>query len=249
MRYELYYWPQIQGRGEFVRLALEEAGAEYVDVARLPEKRGGGMRALLRLLADPKRARPAFAPPFLVAGRRVFGQTANILLFLGPRLGLAPRAEAERLWAHQLQLTIADLVEEVHGTHHPIAGSLYYEDQRAEARRAAERFLAERLPKFLGYFERLLERNPRRGGWLVGARLGYVDLSLFQSVEGLRYAFPRSMRRLEPDHPRLVALHDRVAQRPNLAAYLTSERRVPFNEQGIFRHYPELEAPSGGARG
>jgi len=242
MRYELYYWPEIQGRGEFVRLALEEAGADYVDVARLPEKRGGGTRALLRLLGDRKVARPAFAPPVLVAGRHVVGQTANILLFLGPRLRLAPSADADRLWAHQLQLTVADLVEEVHDTHHPIAGSLYYEDQKREAKRTAALFLEERLPRFLGYFEQALERNPRRGGWLVGARLGYVDLSLFQVVEGLRYAFPKSMARLEGRHPKLLALRDRVAQRPNLTAYLASERRIPFNQQGIFRRYPELEA-------
>jgi glutathione S-transferase len=199
------------------------------------------MRALLRFLEDRRLERPAFAPPFLRAGRRIVGQTANILLFLGPRLRLAPRAEADRLWLHQLQLTVADLVEEVHGTHHPIAGSLYYDDQKPEARRRAALFLEERLPKFLGYFERVLERNPRRGGWLVGARLTYADLSLFQVVEGLRYAFPRSMARVERRHPRLVELHDRLAARPNLAAYLASERRIPFNQDGIFRHYPELE--------
>jgi glutathione S-transferase len=241
VRYELYYWPQIQGRGEFVRLALEEARTDYLDVARLPEKGGGGMRALLRFLEDRRLERPAFAPPFLRAGGRIVGQTANILLFLGPRLRLAPRAEADRLWLHQLQLTVTDLVEEVHGTHHPIAGSLYYDDQKPEARRRAALFLEERLPKFLGYFERVLERNPRRGGWLVGARLTYADLSLFQVVEGLRYAFPRSMPRVERRHPRLVELHDRIAARPNLAAYLASERRIPFNQDGIFRHYPELE--------
>ena len=241
VRYELYYWPQIQGRGEFVRLALEEAGADYLDVARLPEKGGGGMRALLRFLEDRRVDRPAFAPPFLRAGSRIVGQTANILLFLGPRLRLAPRADADRLWLHQLQLTVADLVEEVHGTHHPIAGSLYYDDQKPEARRRAALFLEERLPKFLGYFERVLERNPRRGGWLVGARLTYADLSLFQVVEGLRYAFPRSLARVERKHPRLVELHDRLAARPNLAAYLASGRRIPFNQDGIFRHYPELE--------
>jgi glutathione S-transferase len=241
VRYELHYWPGIQGRGEFVRLALEEAGADYVDVARLPESRGGGERALLRFLAERQVATPAFAPPFLKAGSRIVGQTANILLFLGPRLRLAPKAEAGRLWVHQLQLTIADLVEEVHGTHHPIAGSLYYDDQKPEAGRKAAAFLAERLPKFLGYFDRVLARNPRRGAWLAGARLTYVDLSLFQVVEGLRYAFPRAMGRLERKHEQLVELHDRVAARPNVAAYLASERRIPFNQYGIFRRYPELD--------
>jgi glutathione S-transferase len=240
MRYELYYWPQIQGRGEFVRLALEEAGAAYTDVARLPEQRGGGVRALLRMLEDRRAARPAFAPPFLKAGRRIVAQTANVLLFLGPRLALAPKAEAERLWLHQLQLTIADWLEEVHATHHPISGSLYYRDQKAAAKRAAALFLEERLPKFLGYFERVAAQNRRRG-WLAGARLSYVDLSLFQQLEGLRYAFPRAMGRLERAHPRCLAIHDRVAARPNVSGYLASDRRIAFNEYGIFRHYAELD--------
>ena len=238
MPYQLYYWPQIQGRGEFVRLAFEEAGADYDDVARGKD----GMRALERFLADRAQRHPSFAPPFLEVGRQVIGQTANILLFLGPRLRLAPRAEADQLWAHQIQLTLADLVEEVHGTHHPIASSLYYDDQKPAAKRAAKAFVEERMPKYLGWLERVLARNRARGNWLVGARLGTVDLSLVQVVEGLRYAFPKAMARLERRHPRVVALRDGVAARPNVAAYLASERRIPFNEHGIFRHYPELEA-------
>jgi glutathione S-transferase len=237
MRYELYYWPSIQGRGEFVRLALEEAGADYVDVAR----RKGGMAKMMRLIEGSRVERPPFAPPFLKAGPLLIGQTALILMYLGERHGLAPANAADRLWAHQLQLTIADLVVEVHDTHHPIASGLYYEDQRNEARRRATDFLKSRAPKYLRYFERILARHPRRPGHLVGARLSYPDLSLFQVVEGLRYAFPRAMRRLERKHPRVVALHDRVAARPRIAAYLASERRIPFNEQGIFRHYPELD--------
>lgn len=237
MRYELYYWPEIQGRGEFVRLALEEAGAPYVDVAR----ERGGLRALMRFLESRSQRRPPFAPPFLKAGRLVIGQTANILLFLGPRLGLAPRNEAARLWAHQLQLTIADWVSEVHDTHHPIAGGLYYEEQKREARRRAAIFRKERLPKFLGYFERLL-RDAESGGYLFGRAVSYVDLSLFQMVAGLRYAFPRAMGRLERKHPRLISLHDRVADRPRIAAYLASKRRLPFNQHDLFRHYPELDA-------
>jgi glutathione S-transferase len=235
MRYELYYWPSIQGRGEFVRLALEEAGAGYVDVAR----RKGGMAKMMRLLdGSGAGRRPPFAPPFLKAGPQIIGQTALILMFLGARHGLAPAQAAGRLWAHQLQLTIADLVVEVHDTHHPIASGLYYEDQRKEARRRAGDFLESRAPKYLGYFEGVLARNPRH---LVGARLSYPDLSLFQVVEGLRYAFPRAMRRLERKCRRVVELHDKVAARPRIAAYLASERRIPFNEQGIFRHYPELD--------
>jgi glutathione S-transferase len=237
MRYELYYWPSIQGRGEFVRLALEEAGADYIDVAR--EKHG--MRAMMRLLDSDGVARPAFAPPYLKAGRLLIGQTANILLFLGGRHRLAPKDEAGRLWTHQLQLTIADLVVEAHDTHHPIAAGLYYEDQKREARRRAEDFRENRLAKFLGYFEEVLGRNPRGSKHLVGTRVTYADLSLFQIVEGLGYAFPRTMKRASRRVPKVMALRDRIAGRPRIAAYLGSERRIPFNEQGIFRHYPELD--------
>lgn len=240
MRYELYYWPSIQGRGEFIRLALEDAGADYVDVARLPDRGGKGMPAMMKFLNNESVARPPFAPPFLKAGKQVIAQTANILLYLGPRLGLAPAGEAGRLWAHQLQLTIADWLSEVHDTHHPIAGSLYYEDQKREAKRRAAAFTAERLPKFLGYFERVIARNP--GGCTAGRQITYIDLSIFQMVAGLRYAFPRAMARLEPKHPRVVALHGRIAARPRIAAYLASKRRIPFNQSGIFRHYPELDA-------
>ena len=240
MRYELYYWPSIQGRGEFVRLALEESGAAYVDVAR--ESRAGGVPALLRFLDDEKVLRPPFAPPFLRAGTRVIGQTANILLFLGPRHRLAPASEAGRLWAHQLQLTIADLVLEAHDAHHPIGGGLYYEEQRREARRRGPDFLDSRVPKYLDYFERVLVRNPAGDRYLIGRRLSYPDLSLFQVVAGLRYAFPRAMARQEKRFPGIVALHDRVVARPRIAAYLASGRRIPFNRDGIFRHYDELDA-------
>ena len=241
MRYELYYWPTIQGRGEFVRLALEAADADYIDVARMPERRGMGVPALMRMLEKAPAGRLPFAPPILKAGKDVIAQTANILFYLGPRLGLVPKAEATRLWAHQLQLTVADLVAEVHEVHHPVGASLYYEDQKREAKRRAENFRKERLPKFLGYFERVLEANPRGNRYMVGAALSYVDLSMFQIIAGLDYAFPRAMRRLRRKHRRLIALHERVMERPRIAAYLASERRIPFNTEGIFRHYPELD--------
>lgn len=241
MRYELYYWPEIQGRGEFVRLALEDAGADYLDVARLPNRDGGGMSEMMRFLQDRSAQRPPFAPPFLKAGKLVIAQTANILLFLGPRLGLAPKNEMTRLWAHQLQLTIADWAVEVHDTHHPISGGLYYEEQKREAKRRAADFRNERLPKFLDYFEQVLKRNPKGADYLAGRAVSYVDLSMFQMIAGLRYAFPRAMARLEPKHARLVALHDRVCARRRIATYLSSERRPPFNQQDIFRHYPELD--------
>jgi glutathione S-transferase len=239
MRYELYYWPTIQGRGEFIRLALEEIGAKYVDVARKPGKRGG-IPAMMTFLDRTRIKHPPFAPPFLKTGKLIIGQTANILLFLGTRHGLAPRDEAKRLWTHQLQLTITDFVVEIHDTHHPISGGLYFEDQRGEAKRRTTDFLKNRAPKFLHYFERVLERSG--GTYLLGRKLTYADLSLFQIVEGLRYAFPKAMTRLERKIPGVVALHDRVAKRPRIAAYLASERRIGFNEQGIFRYYKELDA-------
>ncbi len=240
MRYELYYWPTIQGRGEFVRLALEESGSEYIDVARETGK-GFGVPRLMRFLDGREGGELPFAPPFLKAGRLVVAQTANVLLFLGDRHGLAPQEEKGRLWTHQLQLTIADLVNEVHDTHHPIAAGLYYEDQKREARQRAKDFLANRLPKYLGYFEQVLARNARGRGWLVGARLTYADLSMFQVLAGLEYAFPRTLKRVSRRQRRLTALHRAVEERPRIAAYLQSDRRIPFNKEGIFRHYPELE--------
>jgi glutathione S-transferase len=234
MRYQLYYWPDIQGRGEFVRLALEDAGAGYDDVAR----QKGGMARMLALLDEGKR--PPFAPPFLKAGKLVIAQVAEILFYLGPRLKRAPAREADRLWLHQLQLTVSDFVKEIHDTHHPVGSGLYYEDQKKEAARYAGGFLGERAPKYLGYFETVVERSG--GPFLLGRRFSYGDLSMFQLVEGLRYAFPKAMKRIERKTPGLVGIHDRVAQRPRIKAYLASPRRIPFNESGIFRHYAELDA-------
>jgi glutathione S-transferase len=239
--YILCYWPGIQGRGEFVRLALEDAGAPYVDTALEPARKGGGVPALERYLDGDDVPRPPFAPPFLVAGRQVIGQTANILLYLGTRLGLAPRDEAGRLWVHQLQLTIADWLVEVHDTHHPISPSLYYEQQKPAARKRARAFLDERMPKFLDYFEKVLARNAAPGPWLVGRKATYADLSLAQMVAGSRYAFPRAGERSLALHPRVMAVHDAVFARPAIARYVASKRRLAFNDDGIFRHYPELD--------
>lgn len=245
MAYELHYWPGIPGRGEFVRLALEAAGAEYVDVARGKDSQGLGLPAMLHYLEHPSVRRPPFACPFLVDGKAVIGQTAAILWYLGPRLGLVPSLQSDQLWVHQVQLTIADLVQEAHDTHHPVAGSLYYDDQKSEALRRAENFRTERLPKFLGWFEAVLERNPgneaREVPRLVGGRLSYVDLSLFQVVDGLLYAFPRATQRVLKQAPRVAALHAGVPGHKRLAAYLESDRRLAFNEEGIFRRYPELD--------
>jgi glutathione S-transferase len=235
MRYDLYYWPTIQGRGEYVRLSLEDADLAYRDVAREP----GGESAMERMLRGRNlQARP-FAPPFLKAGKLTIAQTANILLYLGERHALAPKSTAGRFFTHQLQLTIADLVAEIHDSHHPVASGLYYEDQKPEAARRAQDFRQNRLPKFLGYFNDILKKNGT--GWLVGRSRTYADLSLFQIVDGLRFAFPKAMTKLERDFRHVADLHARVADRPRLARYLVSERRLPFTNEGIFRHYPELD--------
>jgi glutathione S-transferase len=242
-RYQLFYWPSIQGRGEFVRLALEDAGAAYDDVARKAGGKSTGLDQMMAMMkgkkGDLREKRPPFAPPFLKSGRLVIAQVANILFYLGPRLKLAPRDEANRLWLNALQLTVTDFVKEVHDTHHPIAAGLYYEDQKPEAKQYAQRFLRERAPKYLGYFEAVLDKSG--GPFVLGRKITYVDLSLFQLIEGLRYAFPTAMKRIERKVPKVVDVHDRVAKRKGIKAYLASDRRIVFNEDGIFRRYPELD--------
>lgn len=234
MRYELYYWTGILGRGEFVRLALEDAGADYIDVAREQ-----GDAVMMPFLRGERPAATPFAPPFLRAGRQVIAQTANILAFLAPRHALVPSAAASQTYALQLQLTIGDMVCEAHDTHHPIAVEQYYEEQRAAARKRAASFRSHRIPKYLDYFERLLEQGD--GRHILGRRHSYVDLSLFQLMAGLDYAFPRAMKKRRSHTRRLRALAERVAARPHITAYLASPRRLAFNEAGIFRYYPELD--------
>lgn len=235
--YELYYWPGIQGRGEFVRLALEYAGVPYVDVAR--SKKHGGVGALMKFLNGEKPGALPFAPPFLKHGKLVLSQTSNVLFYLAPRLGLVPKDEATRLVAHEIQLTIADLVAEAHDTHHPIGVGLYYEDQKPEAKKRSAELVKSRIPKYLGWLEKILVKNG--GKFMIGKKTSYVDLSVFQVVAGLTYAFPKAMKGARKKFPKTAALHDRIWSDPKLAAYFASERRLPFNEDGIFRHYPELE--------
>ena len=239
MTYELYYWPGIQGRGEFVRLALEESGAHYHDVAVLPQARG--VPAILKVLAARGVARPPFAPPILKVGQRLIAQTPNILFFLGEQLKLAPADEAGRLWTHQLQLTILDLYLEAFHTHHPLGDGYAYEEQKAAARRRTHDFLRVRLPKFLTYFERVLALNRARGPWLIGARVTTADLSMAQVLAGLRYAFPIASARVLGSRPRLRTLQAAVFERPRIARYLASGRRVPFNNEDLLRHYPALD--------
>jgi glutathione S-transferase len=239
MAYKLWYWPTIQGRGEFVRLALEGAEIEYQDCAR-----DVGEDGLMADLND-RTGRTPFAPPYLElpgseSGALVIAQVANILMYLGERHGLAPSNMADRLWLNQLQLTIADLVAEVHNVHHPVAMMDYYDDQKPEAARAAKQFREDRITKFLGHFEDAAQANP--GDWLIDHKWTYADTSLFQVIEGLRYMFPERMRTLEPDYPNLVRIHGQVATLPGIKAYLKSDRRLAFNTDGIFRYYPELDA-------
>lgn len=240
--YHLYYWPTIPGRGEFIRLALEDAGVPYDDVARRPVSDGGGVPALMAVLRGERGGTRPLAPPVLVAGRLVLAQTAAILHWLAPRLDLAPAGADDAAVVDQLVLTVLDLVDEVHGTHHPIASSLYYDDQKPEARRRAHHFTGERMPKFLSYFEDVLARGGTE--WLVGDQASVADLALFQLLCGLEYAWPRAFGALAARIPLALALRERVAARPRIAAYLASPRRLQFNQNGIFRHYPELDEVS-----
>lgn len=237
MPYELFYHAKIQGRGEFVRLALEDAGCDYVDVARTGE---AGTAAMFALMNGEGVQRPPFAPPFLRDDDVLVAQTANILHYLGPRIGLAPEDEASRLFLLQVQLTVTDFIKDIHDTHHPIANSLYFEEQIDAAKLAAAKFIELRLPKYMSYFEKIIARNPQ-GPYICGGGVTYADLSMFQLVEGLRYAFPNAFAKVEANYPRLIALHRELAKRPRMKSYLDSPRRIPFNEMGIFRRYPVLD--------
>ena len=241
MAYEFFYWPEIQGRGEFVRLALEDAGTAYVDVARGPESEGRGVPAMLAVMHGKGTSHVPFAPPFLRDGSVIVSHTAAILLYLGGRIGLAPTDQDGRFWTHQIQLTITDIVKEVYNSHHPIDEDKWFHEQKDEAIARAEVFRRDRMPKFLGWFEQILETNPAGANHLVGGAASYADLSLFQLIEGLRFAFPLACERELAKLPRVTALHKAVAERPRLKPYLASERRVPFKETGIFRRYPELD--------
>jgi glutathione S-transferase len=241
MKYYLYYWPGIQGRGEFIRLALEEGGATYTEMAAAPATAGGGVAAILKMLAARAVARPPFAVPVLRAGRQLIAQTPNILFYLGGRLRLAPQDERGRLWIQQLTLTILDLTLETFHTHHPLGDGYAYEEQKAAARRRSRDFLAVRLPRFLGYFERVLDLNRAHGPWMAGARLSYADLSMAQVLAGLDYALPRATRHALRRRPRLRRLRDAVFERPRIARYVASGRRLPFNNEDLFRRYPELD--------
>ena len=241
MVYEFYYWPHIQGRGEVVRLALEAGGADYIDIARDADSTEAGREKILEKINEESATRPPFAPPFLIDDDTVVAQAANILFYLGPKLGLSPSSEPDRIFVHQLQLTITDLLMEVHDTHHPISNALYYEEQKEESVKRASGFIDNRIPKYMNYFEKILKNNPPHSGWLIGDKMTYVDLSLFQVVQGLKYAFPRSFKNYEERWPSVLSLNDKVVLDNKVSAYLGSDRRIPFNKSGVFRYYPELD--------
>ena len=242
MSYEFYYWPHIQGRGEVVRLSLEEAGAPYVDVAREKNTENERRNVITDILQDKSLKWPPFAPPFLIDGETIIAQAANILHYLGPKISLVPETPSGCIFAHQIQLTVTDFLMEVHDTHHPISNALYYEDQIEESKRRSEGFIKNRIPKHMAYYENILHKNPTHSGWLIGSYLTYPDLSVFQIVAGLRYAFPKALSRIETNYPNVMALHDSVKDRPNISSYLVSDRRIPFNTNGVFRYYPELDS-------
>ncbi|MEM1414031.1 MAG: glutathione S-transferase [Myxococcota bacterium] len=236
--YELYYWPTLPGRGEMVRLVLEAAGVPYRDVAR---ENGGDLDVVLaaRKGALGGATRP-FAPPILKHGELVLAQTAVLVDYLGRRHGLVPEDEAERERVRMLVLTWLDVLGEAHDTHHPLGVSFPYEDQLPEARKAAAHFREQRLAGWLRHFDSVVEENG--GEWHVGQAMSTADLVGFQVLEGLAYAFPRAFAPLLAERALLRALRERVAMAPRVAAYLASDRRLPMDETGIFRRYPELDA-------
>ncbi|MXO84844.1 glutathione S-transferase [Altererythrobacter aurantiacus] len=237
MSYDLWYWPSIQGRGEFVRLFMAAAGIEWRDCAREKDA-----EALLDDMDERKEKGFApYAPPYLVDGDFAIAQVAHIVTWLSEKHDIGAADEADKLHLIQLQLDITDIVEEVHSVHHPVASSLYYDDQKDAAEQAAEKFREERIPKYFDHFEQAL--GVKDGGpFSLGSTWSHFDTSLFQLVEGLEYAFPRRMAAIKDDYPMIFACRDAVALIDGLAAYVASEDRIPFNEDGIFRHYPELDA-------
>ena len=197
---------------------------------------------MLALLHGEGTSHIPFAPPFLRDGGVIVSHAAAILLYPGR----ADRTRANRrrtgAYGRTRYRAITDIVAEVYNSHHPIDADKWFHEQKDAAIARAAVFRRDRMPKYsFGWFERLLAANPAGVDHLVGGFVTYADLSLFQLVEGLRFAFPLASERTLARLPRVTALHKAMAERPRLKAYLASERRVPFKETGIFRRYPELD--------
>ncbi|EMD83062.1 glutathione S-transferase [Pacificimonas flava] len=231
MSYDLWYWAGLPGRGEFVRIALEAGGIPYRERGR---EEGTDVAEQLERYDST----PPYAPPWLDTGELVLAQTANILLYLGDRHGLAPKDAKGKLWVNQLQLTIMDMVAEAHDTHHPIADGAYYEEQKEAAKQAAEQFRGERMPKFFRHFAKTLNGERK---FFAGEAWSYADTSFYVLMSGLEFAFPQRMATLRPEYRSLFEHRDRVGELPELQDYLASDRCLPF-ENGLFRHYEELDA-------
>ncbi|KAL1639271.1 hypothetical protein SLS58_008113 [Diplodia intermedia] len=251
--YELLYHPGIPGRGEYIRLVLEAAGTPYSEPAR--EKGKAGYDAVLATCSpsstgDADGNPPVFAPPALRvpgAGRDgkalVIAQTPNIIQYLAPKVGLAPADEADALHASQIMLTALDLSNETHDSHHPIAVSLYYEDQKDAAKQRAKDFRENRIPKFFSYFERSLKGNEESGGgkYLVGDKLTHADTTVWQVIDGLLFAFPKELEARKEEFPLIFGkFYPGIKEEKGLKEYLASDRRLKYS-QGLYRHYPELD--------
>lgn len=144
-----------------------------------------------------------------------------------------------------MALTALDLNNEVHDTHHPLAVGKYYEEQKEAALEKAKDVRENRLPKFFSYFERNLKFNESNGGgkgrFLVGNRLTFADLVVWQVLDGCLFAFPKEMEARKKEFQGLFGtFYESVRGKGGLEEYLKSERRLPYSE-GIFRHYPELD--------
>ncbi|KAF1816408.1 glutathione S-transferase protein-like protein [Eremomyces bilateralis CBS 781.70] len=250
--YHLIYWPDIPGRGEFVRLAFEAAGTAYLDVSNASS---AGVKPVLSLISDKHVGDdvgnpPIFAPPALkiVDGKGegkdlLIHQTPNILAYLGERLGLIGEEEGDKYHVSQVALTALDLCDECHDTHHPVSVVKYYAEQKEEALKKAEDFRASRIPKFFGYFERVLKSNESeaKGKYLVGSKLTYADTTVWQVVNGVSYAFPKEVEARKKDYPLLFeTFYPGIQEEKGIKQYLASDRRLSYSD-GIFRHYPELD--------
>ncbi|KAI0012376.1 glutathione S-transferase protein-like protein [Xylariaceae sp. FL0662B] len=240
--YELIYYTGVPGRGEHVRLMFEEAGAPYEDTQFLSFDKA--RETVTHWLGAGGHGNPKyFAPPLFKHGDLVMSQTPNILLYLGPKLGLAGSREDDVYRVNALALTALDgLCNEVHDSHHPIAVMLPYEDQKEESLRRSQYWIKNRLLTHLEYWQKALVGDKETGGpWLLGTTLTYADLVLFQCLDGTTYAFPNAMKQARESgkYDRVFELWEAVKARPNIAAYLGSNRRQKYQDWGIYRHYPD----------
>lgn len=193
---------------------------------------------------------PPFAPPALrIPGEGPDGkplliyQTPSILSYLGDKLDLAGSNEAEKSWILSHTLTALDLNNEAHDTHHPIAVAKYYEEQKEESLKKSTDFREARIPKFLGYFERVLKGNEEqgKGKYLVGSKLSFADTTLWHVLSGLLFAFPKEMEARKAEFELLFGtFYNSVKEASGVKEYLASGKRKPFS-MGVFRHYPELD--------